>query len=78
MTVYALFIQTSFPCVFIVSAFFPLPHILCLGTVLAVPGPVSPLGALPVITLKIYDSYKKAKTARAQAPGGAAVLEKSV
>lgn len=78
MTIYALFIQASFPCVFIISAFLPLPLILCPGTVLAVPGPGSPLGALPVITLKIYDSHKKPETARAQAPRGAAVLGKSV
>lgn len=74
----ALFIQASSPRVYIVPAFFRLPLILYPGTILAVPGPGSSLGALAVITLKIYDSHKKPETARARAPRGAAVLEKSV
>lgn len=52
-----------------------LPSPVCPGSVLAAPRFGSLPGALPVIPLKIYDSHKKPETARAQAPGGAAVLE---
>lgn len=52
-----------------------LPAPTCPGTVPAAPRFRSLPGALPAIPLKIYDSHKKPETARAQAPGGAAVLE---
>lgn len=67
-----LFIQSSFPHVFVLPAFFPLKHVLVpfwrrLG--------LGPLGALPVIPLKIWFTQKRPKTARAQTPEGGAVLE---
>lgn len=52
-----------------------LPSPMCPGTVLAAPRFGSLPGSFPVIPLKIYDSHKTPETARAQAPGGAAVLE---
>lgn len=65
--------QRGVLCFFFIQASFP--HVLSSLSNVSRYRSGSAAGVFRVIPLKIYDSHKKPETARAQAPGGAAVLE---